>query len=549
MTITERKDYFEFAFPPRKILTDLVRYHFPAQLRRYDPTSKTYQIDKSLRVKVEQFADKHKFRFVDNAAQHKSWSEIPPLPSLDVNELDHIKRKLFPFQAEGVAFGLKEKKFMNGDDMGLGKTTQAIATATIANAFPVLVICPSSLKLNWQDEWETVAGRKSVVLNDSIRRTWPNFWKVMGIGVFIVNYESLRKYFVSKMPDKERYKVADIEFTELIKLFKTVIIDEAHRIKDWTTQQSKFCIGIASQAERVNLLSGTFVVNKPKDLVVPLTITGAIHSHFGGFKNFMTTYCPAGSGAENLAELNFKLRTSCFYMRFKKDVLTQLPDKTRQKVHCEISNRQEYDRAENNLRSYLFEEGKTHEQVTQAMRAELMVQIGVLKKISAKGKLKDALEYINDVVESGQKIVVFVHHREIANILHKELSGSVTVTGEDILEVRHANVHKFQNDVSCKVIICSISAAGVGLTLTSSSIVAFIEMGWSPKDQDQAEDRCHRIGQKGNVQCIYFIGKDTIDEHIYNIIDEKRKIVKAVTGGTHDVQTNILDDIIKLLKR
>ncbi len=182
------------------------------------------------------------------------------------------------------------------------------------------------------------------------------------------------------------------------------------------------------------------------------------------------------------------------------------------------------------------------------MRAEMMVQIGVLKKISAKGKLKDALEYIQDVVESGEKIVVFVHHKEIAAVLHGQLEGSVTVTGDDELETRQANVKRFQADPYCQVIVCSIAAAGVGLTLTASSKVAFIEMGWSPKDQDQAEDRCHRIGQKDNVQAIYFIGKNTIDERIYDIIDEKRKIVKAVTGGTHDVETNILDDIIKLFK-
>ncbi len=173
---------------------------------------------------------------------------------------------------------------------------------------------------------DIVAGKQSIVLIDSIRRTWPNFWKAMNIPVFITNYESLRKYFVVKMPKGDRYKVADIEFTENIKLFKTVIFDEAHKIKDWTTQQSKFSMGVAAFAERVELLSGTFVVNKPKDLIVPLSMTGALQNEFGGFKKLQRyILCRSKSGASNLAELNYKLRTSCFYMRFKKDVLTELP--------------------------------------------------------------------------------------------------------------------------------------------------------------------------------------------------------------------------------
>jgi len=547
-TITERADHFEIIIPDRRVMQDLMIHHFPSEVRKFDPVSRVYKIDKSAEQKVRWFADKFRFQFVDSATQERQWGEIPPLPDLEMDELQYIKRKMFPFQRTGVAFSLDKKKVMCGDDMGLGKTTQAIATATIANAFPVLVICPSSLKYNWQEEWEVVAGKKSIVLNDSVRRTWPNYWRVMNVPVFITNYESLRKFFVAKMPKEKNYKVADIEFAETIKMFKTVIFDEAHRIKEWTTQQSKFAMGIAAFAERVELLSGTFVVNKPKDLIVPLSITGALSKEFGGFKNFMNTYCAGRTGASNLSELNYKLRTSCFYMRFKKDVLTDLPDKIRQKVYCDLSNQAEYDRAENNLRQFLLEAGKSSEQVTKAMRAEMMVQIGVLKKISAKGKLDDALEYIQDVIANDDKIVVFVHHKEIAMILKEKLEGSVTVTGEDVIEQRQENVKRFQSDPICQVIICSIAAAGVGLTLTASSKVAFIEMGWSPKDQDQAEDRCHRIGQKDNVQAIYFIGKGTIDERIYEIIDEKRRIVKAVTGGTHEVETSIFDDIIKLFK-
>lgn len=545
MTITERKDYFEFQFPYRKIMVDLLRHHFPS--REFDAVKKVYKIDISLRKKVEAFAEMHKFTFVDAAMQKAHWSEFPPLPELQVDELDFIKRKLYPFQRQGVAFQLENKGTMCGDDMGLGKTTQAIASTVISKGFPALIICPSSLKLNWQEEWETVAGMKSVVLNDSIRRTWPNFWYQMGIGVFIVNYESLRRFFVRKVPAGD-YKVADIEFIELISLFKTVIIDEAHRIKDWTTQQSKFSIGIALKAEYRKLLSGTFIVNNPKDLIAPLCITGAIQTEFGGYKKYVSSFCPGGK-ATNLAELSYRLRKSGFYMRMKKDVLTDLPDKTRQVIHCDITNRAEYDKAERNFMAFLEQEGRTSEQITKAMRAEALTQIAVLKKLAAKGKLAAVLEYVQETISIGKKVIIFCWHLELVNAISSAIPGSVTLIGEQTIEVKQANKNLFQTDSNVPALVTTFKAGGVGHTLTAASFVLFIEFGWNPKDHDQAEDRAYRIGVKDNVLAAYFSGRNTIDDHLYGIIETKRKMVDAINGGGDDVQTSVLDDIINLYKK
>ncbi|SFW16546.1 DEAD/DEAH box helicase [Chitinophaga sancti] len=544
--IAEKKEWFEVKFPYRRIMVDLIKHHFPT--RRFDPVSKTFRINKAHRNELVAFAQKHKFHFVDTDTQLQNWKDFPALPQLQLNELDYIKRKLFPFQGEGVAFQLDRKGAMCGDDMGLGKTTQSIATVSIANAFPSLVICPSSLKLNWQEEWQIVAGKRSVIMDDSIRRTWGNIWSQMNIGVFICNYEGLRKYFIDSVVTDKNGNIVKIVVNERAKMFKSIIIDEAHRIKDHSTQQSKYAEAIAQHPEYKLLLSGTFVVNDPKDLLVPLRITGALKSEFGGQKNFLDTFYPGGR-AQNLPELAYRLRKSCFYMRMKKDVLKDLPDKTRQVIHCELSNRKEYEKAERNFMQFLEESGKTSEQITNAMRAEALVQIGVLKKLSGKGKIDALLEYAQEIISAGKKVIIFCWHIEMVALVAESIKGAVRLTGEESIEARQENKNRFQKDPQVPAIVLNFQAGAVGHTLTAASTVLFLEFGWNPMHHDQAEDRAYRIGVKDNVHCVYFAGSNTIDNHIYGIIEKKREIVQAISAGGDDIQTSVLDDLINIYKK
>lgn len=199
----------------------------------------------------------------------------------------------------------------------------------------------------------------------------------------------------------------------------------------------------------------------------------------------------------NMEELNYKLNTTCFYSRNKKEVLKELPDKIRTVVPCDIDNREEYASALSDLADYLKEyRAATDEQVRRSMRGETMVRIGVLKNISARGKLNAVRDYINDMLESDEKIVVFIHQKEIAGFLTQAFPDAVTITGNDDMITRQKNIDAFQNDPSVKLIVCSIKAAGVGLTLTASSNVAFVELPWTAADTDQCEDRCIVEGEK-----------------------------------------------------
>ena len=470
--------------------------------------------------------------------------QIPEMPELDGEH--GLKVQPYPYQLQGIARGLQLKRFINGDDMGLGKTLESIATINKADAFPCLVICPNVVKINWQREWHKFTDKKAMVLTDSVRDSWPFFWQTGMNQVFIVNYESLRKYFVRRITKAEKWTLKDVEFHNTIKLFKSVIIDESHKVKSTATQQTKFCKGIASGKEYIILLTGTPVVNKPKDLVAQLGIMDRMID-MGGWKGFMLRYCSGPNQASHLKELNYKLWQHCFFRREKSKVLTQLPDKVRQIVSCEITNRKEYMDAERDLIDYLkrYKEADD-EKIQKSLKGEVMVRIGILKDITARGKLKEVIDFVKDFRENGKKIILFCNLHEIVDRLMIAFPSAVCVTGRQNMQEKQASVDAFQKNPKTDVIICSIKAASAGITLTAASDVAFIELPWTYADCDQAESRAHRIGQKDSVNCYYLLGRRTIDQKLYRIIEEKKHISNAVLGAEDNIQTNIVDMVANL---
>jgi SWI/SNF-related matrix-associated actin-dependent regulator 1 of chromatin subfamily A len=288
-------------------------------------------------------------------------------------------------------------------------------------------------------------------------------------------------------------------------------------------------------------------VNKPKDLLSQLGIIGQAE-HFGNYKGFIARYCDGYDGASNLKELNWMLNKHCFYRREKKSVLKDLPDKMRQIVLCDISNRKEYAAALANLESYLKEfKNAPDEKIASAMRGESLALIQALKNISARGKLDDVCEQIQDVMEQGEKLVVFTHLTEVGSEIIRRFPGALSIRGMNTEQERQSSVDRFQNDPTAQLIVCGIKSGGVGITLTAASRVAFVELPWHAADCDQCEDRCHRIGQHDSVQCTYFLGKDTIDEDIYKIIEGKREVSDAVTGATGSIETAVIDIMMSSL--
>ena len=477
--------------------------------------------------------------WVEDSEPVQSYEPLP-MPHLEVPH--NMLMEPYEYQKEGIAYALEKKKCIMGDEPGLGKTAQAIGVLTVTKAFPALVICPASLKVNWQRELRKFGGLTGVILNDDNKQTWQRFWEMKKSDgracaeVFIVNYESLKKFFVERIRRDGRFTLKSVDFDERIKLFRTVIIDESHKCKNSGTQQSKFVQGIAMGKEYVLELTGTPVVNNNIDLIQQLNIMGRLND-FGGYSKFMARYCAGERKSSHLKELNWLLRKNCFFRRMKKDVLTQLPDKTRSYLVTDIDNMKEYKAAERDVIKYLREyRDADDDKVQRAIRGAIMVKMSILKQISAKGKVSGAIDIIHNTIDGGQKLIVFCFLKEVVQALKQEFRDAVTVTGDDNDRQKQWAVDRFQSDESCRLIILNYRSGGTGLTLTAASNVLFVEFPWTAADCSQAEDRAHRNGQKNAVNCVYMLGDGTIDEYMYNLIEQKREISNGVTGTEEDVE-------------
>ena len=551
MEISIIQNEYAISFSYRPHLANAVK-QLPG--RKWDYRQKVWLVPLYYKDEVNRFRLKFGFRFNEakTSAPEIAEKEIEliDIPTGENLDLSYMKLQPYPFQRQGIAYGINTERLIIGDQPGLGKTIQSIGIVSYVKAYPCLVICPASIKENWKREWEKVTGKKAMILTDAVKRNYKLFYEAGLADIFIVNYESLKKYFVASIAKPSKWTLKDVFFRNEIDMFKSVIIDELHRCKATTTQQSKFTKGITCGKKYVIGLTGTPVVNKPKDLVSQLFIINQMNPVFGNYKHFINTYCAGNNEASNLKELNSKLCNSCFIRREKQAVLTDLPDKQRQVIACQISNRKEYDDAEKDIIKYLVEyKDASDAKIASALRGEIMVKIGILKNISARGKLADVFEFVDDILESGEKLILFIHLKEVAEAVMRKYHGAVSITGSDNMEARQNAVDRFQRDPRVQIIVCSIKAAGVGLTLTAASRVGFIEFPWTYADCEQCEDRAHRIGQKDSVTCYYFLGKYTIDSKIYKIIQAKKAIAQAVTGSEEQIPENIVDMVANLFNQ
>lgn len=568
--ITETPGTFRLSFEYNPILIDLIK-RIPT--RRWDNSENVWVVSKqglyppgyNARWYVEAFAQwAVKKNYCSHVARrsetHDVVFEIPPMKEFVGEHYILPPYTPYSYQLEGVRYALDNKRCIFGDQPGLGKTLQAICAVvkahkeamTYGESFPVLVICPAALKVNWKREFKKFAGIEACILDDSNRASWEKFWQLKRpdgealCPVFITNYESLKKFFVVKIKNSSRFTLSSIVFDERVSVFKSIIIDESHKCKSSKTQQSKFVEGICRGKKWIFALTGTPVVNNNTDLIQQLKILGRLDD-FGGYKQFVGRFCDGPKQSSNMKELHYRLWCCCFFRREKAKVLTQLPDKMRQYITCEITNRKEYQDAEDNFLKYLRQyKHADDDRIARAMRGEVMVRMGILKEIAARGKVKAVADFIHDVIDGGEKLIMFAYLKEVVMALKAEFPDAVTVTGSDNTAQKQNAVDRFQNDPECKLIILNYKSGGTGLTLTASSRVGFIEFPWTYSDCEQAEDRAHRNGQKNAVNCYYFLGDKTIDEYMYKVIQTKKDIANEVTGTTTQIDEDVVSNVMNL---
>jgi SWI/SNF-related matrix-associated actin-dependent regulator 1 of chromatin subfamily A len=474
--------------------------------------------------------------FVDQQADRETSIEESMATDavVDLDGFGPEGESLFGFQRAGVAYAIKRLAsggVLIADEMGLGKTLQALGVAWYLDAAPLVIVCPAALKRNWEREinkWmpglniAVLAGKK------------PDYGLVADADVVIVNYDILGD--LHAVPgSRTREPAGWIEALAKIQP-KMLVVDEAHYAKNENAKRTRALLWLSKQVENVLLLTGTPVVNRPVELVPLLKMMGRI-AEFGGPRQFKNRYCePIYSkwgttygGAANLEELNQRLRSSCYVRRTKAQVMPDLPPKLRSVIDVDLTNRAEYELAERDFVAWLLANGYDPGRVLQA---EALARLTALRRLAAKGKVRDAIEWTKEFLESSdEKLVLFAHHREAQEALYKAFPGAVRVIG-GANDANDASVQRFQNDPDTRLIVVSLMAGQAGFTLHAASHVAFLELGWTPKDMRQAEDRVHRIGQTAEMVNVYWLlCQDSIDTDMEAVLSGKAAVVDAATDG------------------
>lgn len=231
--------------------------------------------------------------------------------------------------------------------------------------------------------------------------------------------------------------------------------------------------------------------------------------------------------------------------RLKSEVLTELPEKTRAFLPIELDNETEYCTAENNFIDFVAKT-KGNAAAHRASNAVALAEIEGLKQLAVRGKLQACIAWVRDFLEVDGKLVVFCTHRFVVDALMEEFKDvAVKVDGSVTGENRQKAVDAFQTNTNVRLFVGNVKAAGVGITLTAASNVAFIELPWTPGEVTQAEDRLHRIGQRNSVTVYYLLAQSTIEERIARLIDRKRKVLDSVLDGRETEQESLLSELMK----
>ena len=451
-------------------------------------------------------------------------------------KLDKRGWRAFKHQEEGIEFLLKNKKCILADDMGLGKTLQAIVGALEIDAERILVVCPSSLKINWMREIENFCEDVSIIKG----KHWdPDRFT-------IINYDILKNFHTIEEKGK---KYEDWELRREIVEFNPdlIILDEAHYVKNHKSIRGKILKDISKRfkTERVWLLTGTPIANRPMDYFNLLSIIDSPVTN--NWVHYAKTYCEgmrfkkAGrfiwvtNGASNLEELATKTKRTI--LRRKKEHVLDLPEKLITPVYLELENVDGYKNVWNEYIEQRKLDGK------KGNPAKDLVEMTLLRTFIAMETVPYTIEKTEEALELNKKTIIFCNFNdEMDSFINHFGDKCVCVRGGMSDKQKQQSVDRFQEDDKCMVFVGQIKAAGVGLTLTKAEIVIMNSLDWVPGTHEQAEDRAYRIGQKETVNIYYMLIDDTIDTLVWNILNEKKKVIGTIMGET-DIITEFFKKI------
>jgi SWI/SNF-related matrix-associated actin-dependent regulator 1 of chromatin subfamily A len=442
-----------------------------------------------------------------------------------------------PMEHQKVAIEklLANNKFILADDMGLGKTTSAVIAALESGAKKVLIVCPASLKINWDREIKNYSDRKTLIVEG---RKWGSTFDF-----YIINYDIIKNYHTTdKSEDSDDYKLLVNEGFDL------AIVDEAHYISNTTANRTRLLNDVLSKIPTVWLLTGTPMTSRPinyfnllKIVDSPLTLN---------WQTYVKRYCKGfqfkvgnrkvwnTSGASNLDEL--RERTKPYVLRRMKTDILDLPEKIITPIFVELNSKMYEEEMDDFTR--ISSENRDKETLSVTLNRLMKV-----RQLISYEKIPYTCELIDRCIEQDKKVIVFTNFTMTLDMLHEKYKkNSVILDGRMSKERRQEAVDRFQNESKIKIFISNIVAGGVGITLTAAEVVIMNDLSFVPAHHSQAEDRAYRYGQKNSVLVYYPVFENTVEKIIYNILQRKKGVIDQVMGDG-EYSESFSQDLIKQL--
>ena len=575
--------YIEIAQPERLKPTSLsklsafVSFEYESNLvsiiksmgtRVYIPDKKTWEIPESAVPML--MSRLHDYDvLLRGEMRHETLESHAQLPSGFV-----FTTKPYKHQMEGVIYGLEHESFLLGDDQGLGKTKEIIDIAMCRKQTDglkhCLIICGiNGNKYNWADEVKIHSREDSWILGTRFTKRPPikmiegstkdkmeDLNNIPHQFFWITNIETLRGGSFKEKQGKRtviRFPIAE-KIQELCDrgIIGMIAFDEAHKAKNPDSQQGKALLSIDCKGPKIPM-SGTFVLNNPLDLYLPLKWAGFETHSFYAYKQH---YCTMGGfggkeivGYKNLDELR-SMVSKVMLRRVKGDVL-DLPPKvhTIEWVDAYPEQKALYKDVRDQVRDNI-DKVKVHpDPLSEMLRLRQVTGYpGILSSTVTKSAKMDRMEeLVEEEVSVGGKAIIFSNWSEMTNVIRHKLKkyNPAYITGEVGSVQRMEEKDRFQNDPNCKVMIGTIGALGTGFTLTAAQLVIFVDEPWNRGIKDQAEDRAHRIGTRGTVRIVTILTRDTVDEGVYNLVQKKGKMADLLVDGKVDGKN--VDNVLSYL--
>lgn len=520
------------------------------QNRYYNALKKEWEIDASKLKWLQEELPNIEFKIVGKEKKPRN-KKVKAVKEVLAEMPSEIKTKLYDYQVDGFNYGMTHAKFLLADQPGLGKSLQMIAVALARQQEfkHCLIICGiGSLMWNWYNEIKEHTGIKSTVLGS--RKNRKGIWNIKGNKDKLDDLKVADKYFLITNVDTLQNKPLVEQLKKMIDkdIIGMVIFDEIHKLSSPTSLSARALLRLSPMYAVP--LTGTPLMNSPLSLYLILKWVGAETGNFGDFKREYADWGGYGGHSviryKNMDLLQKKL-DSVQLRRLKAKVLN-LPPRIDKTEYVEMTGPQKklYSDVMDEVMANIDKIELNPNPLTMLIRLrQVTADTSILSStIKEAPKFDRAEEIIEELVQNGEKVIVVSNWTTVTDIAERRFKrwNPAVITGK--VKNRMEQKERFMTDPKCKVLIGTLKAMGVGLTLTVASTIIFLDLPYTYAEYDQCADRIHRIGTKSTCYIISLVCRNSIDERIQELVLKKKYMSDTIVDKIHDVNNK---EVVKYL--